>query len=76
MTVARGSRKREHALGRHGRVLLRSAAGRAAVAGERDPDTVADVEAGDSSAELVDDPGTVVIGNRRLREGTAECAAA
>ena len=45
-------------------------------AGERDPDTIADAEAVDSGAELVDDAGAIMVRNRRPRDLPAGRAAA
>ena len=72
----RAVRQREDTFGRHDRVLLGGPARRAPVAGERHPDAVAGLDAGDPWSDGVDDPGAVVVGNRRLAGRAAEGAAA
>jgi hypothetical protein len=72
----RGIGQREDASRWDDGVFLGGAARRATVAGEGDPDAVADTEADDAGAELVDNAGAVVVGNRRFSECAAGCAAA
>jgi hypothetical protein len=72
----RVGREREGAFGGDDGERLCGASRRAAVAGKRDPDTIAHAEAADTGADLVDHAGAVVVGNRRLRQPAAERAAA
>src|SRR5262245_16377145 len=69
-------REREDAFGRKDSVLLGGAAGRTAVAGEGDPDSLPDGETGGSGADRVDDAGAVVVRNRRLGDRAAVVAGA
>jgi hypothetical protein len=68
--------ERERAVRGDDGVLLGGAARRAVGAGERDPDAIADAEAINSGAELVDDAGAIMVRNRRLRDLPAGRAAA
>jgi hypothetical protein len=74
--VIRGLRKGKNAFGRYDCVLLRRAALRPAVAGECDPDAVADAQPVNARADLVDDAGTIVVGDSRSVDRAAVCAAA
>jgi hypothetical protein len=59
----RAVREPEGTFGRHDRVLLGGSACRAPVRGQRHPDAVAGLDAGDARSHGVDDPGAVVVGN-------------
>src|SRR5918994_7023382 len=72
----RRSREREGPYGRDDGVLLGGATGWAAVPGEGDPDAIAQADADDSGPDPVDDPGAVVVRDRRLREPSASCTTA
>jgi hypothetical protein len=70
------SREREDTSGRDDGVLLGGAARGTTVAGEDDPDAVADAEADDTRTKLVDDSRAVLIRDSRFGDRAAGCAAA
>jgi hypothetical protein len=69
--VASGFRKQKDALGWDNGEFLRGSACRPPVSSECDPDPIANVEAGHTGADVVDDAGAVVIWNGRFGQAAA-----